>query len=285
MISFSINLRSVIKLALLILLLPTYTWANAPIPAKNDNKSPWENVRVSIDLAGGRSFVEDPLLSIKKDPGSDDYYAINSKPNFHYSLSMLVGYVLGTLEKHKLGFEVGIGYGFPRSIQLPEVGISFQEDYIKIPFTITILETYKTPFYLAQSMILGYELDIILQSSYKQSGYYAGLATSIQGDKDIQKYISDFSRLSGSILLGTRFDFPKGIYLGASLTIPIEAFKLIFGHLKEESAQLNKYFVDRMRYGSAGYLTFNAGVNIIDWFFPKEVLSKSNQGVKGVGSR
>ncbi|NEJ83985.1 hypothetical protein GR268_46955, partial [Rhizobium leguminosarum] len=140
-------------------------------------------------------------------------------------INILAGYNFDFSSNRKLGFETGIGYGFPILLELKEVGITFQEDHIKIPFLITILEKYKTSFYLAQTMMLGYEVNIILNSVYKQAGSHPGLHTSMQGDKNIQKSIPDFSRLSGNIILGTRFNSPKGFYIAANIKIPIETFK------------------------------------------------------------
>jgi len=144
------------------------------------------------------------------------------------------------------------------------VGITFQEDHIKVPFLITILEKYKTSFYLAQTMMLGYEVNIILNSVYKQAGSHPGLHTSMQGDKNIQKLIPDFSQLSGNIILGTRFNLPKGFYIAANLKIPIETFKNMFGPFDKNPTHFNSYFVDKMRRGYKSCFTFHLGIDIID---------------------
>lgn len=106
-------------------------------------------------------------------------------------------------------------------------------------------------------MMLGYEVNIILNSVYKQAGSHPGLHTSMQGDKNIQKSIQDFSRLSGNIILGTRFNLPKGFYIAANLKIPIETFKNMFGPFDKNPTHFNSYFVDKMRSGYKSCFTFH----------------------------
>jgi hypothetical protein len=266
----SINPKLFIKILLFIFLPFSLVRGNTELPNRSNNAFSWKNTRISLNFEFGKPFAETGKLVVKEN--STESAVLKESTHINYSLDILLGYDFQISEKRKLGLGTGIGYSFPRLLELTDVGITFKETYIKIPLTIHMLETYNTSFYLAQSMILGYEFNVILGSEYKQSGHYPKLHASMRGNKDMQKSIPNFSRLSGRILLGTRFDFPKGIYVGTKIGIPIEIFKFMFGHFNENPTQLNSYFVDLMRYASTSCLTFDIGINIVECFFSKQEL-------------
>jgi hypothetical protein len=262
--------KHIITILLFTLLLFASTWSSSSAQHLKANNSLWQNSKINVEFSFGRAFIEsDAFFSVKKDPTKDEYSAIRATISTNYSINILAGYNFDFSLNRKLGFETGIGYGFPIRLELKEVGIIFQENHIKIPFLITIVEKYKTSFYLAQTMMLGYEFNVILNPVYKQVGSYPGLHTSMQGNKNIQKSMPDFSRLSGSVILGTRFNFPKGLYVAANLKIPIEIFKNIFGPFDKNSTHFNSYFVDEVRRDYKSCFTFHLGIDIIDWIFPK----------------
>lgn len=245
-------------------------WAYTPTHKKDKNDFVWQDMRINLDFGFGTLAYRTTEFTKKEQPTGYSVMKNITTPN--YSVRILSGYKFHIFKNQKLGFEAGIGYGFPKLIEIQELGITFQENHIKIPLIITILKTYNTPFYLAQSMMLGYEFNIVLKSIYKQAGNYDGLDSSMQGNKDIQKIIPDFSRFSGSFLLGTRLDFPKGMYFAANIIFPVEIFKIMFGNFNKKAVQMNSYFVYEMRRASTNFLMFNLGVNIMEWLFPREEL-------------
>ncbi|MHB9146907.1 MAG: hypothetical protein ACYC2U_00320 [Candidatus Amoebophilus sp.] len=265
--SLFINKNQIIKILFFTFLPISSICAYSPVHGKSDNGFTWQNIRINLDLGFGRLAYGTSEFRKKEEPIGYSVLKATTIPN--YSLRIIGGYSFHSSNNQKLGIETGIGYGSYKSVKIQQVGITFRENHIKLPLIITILQTYSTSFYLAQTMMLGYEFNIILNSVYKQSGNYNDLHTSMQGDKDIQKLIPDFSRLSGSFLLGTRLELPKGVYLAANITFPVEIFKTMFGNFNKDATRMNSYFVDEMRKASTHFLTFNLGVNIVDCFFLK----------------
>lgn len=278
-----LNNRS-IKALVLACLSFSFIWhSSAEKLHKNGTLFSGKNARVNIDFEFGKSLVQNDVFLLKEVNSNvntqfdrDSFKVIFSQTNFNYGITISGGYNFPIAGNKKLGFEVGIGYGFPKLLRLPGTGITFKENHLKVPILMTVLETYQKSFYFAQSLLLGYEFEIILSSKYEQSGDFPTLHASLKGNKDIQKYITDFSRLSGRFLLGTRFDFPKGIYIRINAVFPIETFKIIFGQFDKKEDQLNSYFINRIRQASTSLLTLNIGVNIIDWLYPKRWQSESN---------
>ncbi len=225
----------------------------------------WENTRLNVEFDWGAfPYGKFPKLL-------DEDFEFDT--HFNYSIRVLVGYSLQGFEDRRIGFETGLGYGFAKVIENQNYNATFAENHLTIPLLLTFFKPFQTSFYFAHTLILGYEFDIILTSTYKQSGHYSdlelGLDPSLQGDKDVAAFLSDFSRLSGNIVFTGRYDFPKGIYAALTWRIPIEMFRVI-KDAKEIGGGLDMAYVREMRWFSANWIELTVGVNIVDWIYPQE---------------
>jgi hypothetical protein len=265
------NKKYIIQSLLFICLPISLIWASPRYNKSRNNGFSWENTRLSLEYGFG--FPYRYIVDTHKFRIGGTKAPIKTKCN--HNLKILAGYSFAISENRRLGFEAGIGYGFSRVTRIPKFEITFIENYLKLPLLISILKVYDLSFYFAYSLILGYEFNIILTSDYKQSGDYYELPASMQGDQNVKKSVPNFSRLSGSIIVGSRADFPKGIYAEIITELPIEIFKLVSSLSKDdfdEDTELDNNFINLMRAVNSNYLQLNIGVNIMDWLYPKESL-------------
>lgn len=221
----------------------------------------WKDTRLNVDFSWGTMPVGKFYQLIDLNFPFDTHY--------NYSVKVLGGYSFPVSEDRRWGFETGLGYNFARVIERKEHESTFAEDYLTVPLLLTFFKPLQASFYCAHTNIIGYEFDIILSSTYKQSGYYHGLQPSLQGDKDVIESLPDFSRFSGKIIVVDRFDFPKGIYAAISVRLPIDMF-LAIKEMEESDFGLNMAYVRIMRWFSANLIELTVGVNIVDWIYPQE---------------
>lgn len=232
----------------------------------------WEDTRLNVEFDWGAIPYGKLLHLFGKEIPVDTH--------FNYSVNVLAGYSFPGFEDRRWGFEAGLGYGFARVIENQKYNATFSENYLKIPLLLTFFKPLQASFYCAHTTIIGYEFDIILSSTYKQSGYYFDLDPSLYGDKDVVEFLPDFSQLSGSIIVGDRFDFPKGVYATLSLRLPIDMF-IAIKEMKKSDRGLNMAYVRMMRWFNANWIELTVGVNIVDWIYPQEgYQGKSNWGKK-----
>ncbi|MHB9146905.1 MAG: hypothetical protein ACYC2U_00310 [Candidatus Amoebophilus sp.] len=266
------NKKYILQTLLIICLPASLIYAAPRYNKRQNNGFSWESTQLSLEYEFG-VFPYAYMTPTYKFKIRGTRAPIKTK--FNHNLKMLAGYSFAISEKRRIGFEAGIGYGFSRVTRIPEFEITFTENHLKLPLLISISKVYDVSFYFAHSFMLGYEFNIILTSDYKQSGDYYELPVSMQGDQNVKKSVTNFSRLSGSIITGNRADFPKGIYAELRMELPIELFKLIpsldnddFG----KDIELDTTFVNLMRLINANYFQLNVGVNIMEWLYPKENL-------------
>jgi hypothetical protein len=218
----------------------------------------WENSRLNVELSWGAIPCGKFLKWLNRTMEFDTH--------FNYSAKILAGYSFPVFEDKKIGFETGLGYGFARVIGNEKYNATLEESHLAIPLLLTCLRPFQTSFYFAHTTIIGYEFNIILNSMYKQSGYYVDFELSLRGDKDVAESLPDFSRLSGSIVCSERYDFPKGIYAAFTTRFSIEMFKLI----EEAGKGLNMELVRLARWLNTNWIELTRGVNIVDWIYPQE---------------
>jgi len=239
----------------------------AVCPATGQENSLLKNAKVSIDLGFGLPYA----WAIPEETGKKikiDQTELTFKSNPNVGLGVILGYSFPFRNTFRLDPEIGLTYGFTRKLQVPALGITFEEDYLQIPVGIKFSRAYEGDFYFAHGYMLGYEFNVLLSSTYKQGGSHLQLPASFQGNKDLKEAIADLPKLSGNIFLGGYFDFPKGFYLGARFEFPIELFKLKATQNNGETfsnTQLDKKFIYPLRALNASLVEINVGVNIMKW--------------------
>lgn len=197
---------------------------------------------------------------------------VNIKINKNVNLGLMAGYNFSTSQTSAVGLETGLLYGFPRGIEVPEFNLSFKEHHLYLPLVIKISKQYNLPFYLTSSALLGYEFDIPFAARLKQSGDYQGLKPAFQGDKKLSECLPEMPKSLGNILLGTRLNFPAGIYAQVLLKVNLDIFNLDLDTKEKSKDPLDKNFVQAVRTLSADLLTAHIVFNLMDWCYPKEKL-------------
>ena len=237
------------------------------LPNKN-NSFLWNNAYLNLDL-GASIMKTSTLFKIL----SEDFRLEARKEkidfNTNWGIRLLAGYDLFSLSEKKLGIETGIGYGFDRKIKNKKMASIIAESHLKIPIAITYSNLYNTSFYCLHRTIIGYEFQYIVSSKYTQTDNTIDIDESLKGNKNLKTDIPNFNPLSGTILVGDRWEFSKGVYAGITVYLPIEIFKILRSKngFKDE---LNENFINKFRYLSANYIEMNLGVNTVEWLYPKQ---------------
>jgi hypothetical protein len=268
----SINRKFIINAYLFTFLFFSFTWASPTVNNKPNSHFSWENTQINIDFALG-PFTYSPLFKIFKVGSVKEKVSIRRRDDLNISLEALAVYNITTLPMLKANccLEVGIIYPFPRPVEVSQFNIIFTEHHIKLPLHLKILRRSSRAFGL--SLILGYELEIVLSSQYKQSGYYSELPTSMCGNKNISTFLPNTPRWWNNFIFATRFEFPKGIHLHTK-TIFTTAPSFSAQAYYDKRHELDNMFVALMRGIASPILEVGAGVNIMEWFFPKEELQQ-----------
>ncbi|MHB9146908.1 MAG: hypothetical protein ACYC2U_00325 [Candidatus Amoebophilus sp.] len=277
------NKHYFLKVLIFALLPSPFIWASPEISKQEENISIWENnkkhntfswknIRLNLHFPLSRypeMLAPSPQLKVginKKE------VSINKRSSLNLSLEMLAVYnfIITPHAKRQFSLETGIAYNFPKPIEIREFNIVFTEDYMRIPICFKI--RYNVSSYFSFSGLLGWEFDILLNSTYKQSGYYSDLPTAMRGNKNVRKILPDIPLWWSTITWGLCFEFSKGIYIEfPKIRIPIGLTEYKLNYYAHNSLELDRAFVDLMRHQHLGTITFDIGINIIKWFFPEQV--------------
>ncbi|MFN7095768.1 MAG: hypothetical protein ACK4M7_10425 [Burkholderiales bacterium] len=232
----------------------------------------WErNAIVAIELSAGMpmsKLAEEALKDIEV--GKDE--KVNMKVGTNANIGLMLGYNFTISQVRKIGVEAGLVYGFSRGIEVLEYNLSLKEDHLYLPCLLTVSKQYNLPFYFANTAFFGYEWNIPFAATLKQNGYHQNLNPDFQGDKNLNEYLPDLPKSLGNILLGARLNFPAGIYAQMLLKINLNIFNLKSDKAKQPNGQLDGTFIQAIRVLSADLLTINIGFNIMDLYYPKEIL-------------
>lgn len=238
-----------------------------------DNFS-WKNSRININTAFS-IIGYDPKIqhfeigTTKKDTQGSISQRYDFLEGLQVSLEALAVYDFTNLlpaTNFKFDFELGVIYPLPKMIKIKTCNILFTEHYLKFPLNLAI--SRKVSSYFRYTCLIGYEIEYILSSQYKQSGHYSDLPTPMHGDKNIKKLLPNAPKFWNSIKAGMRFEFPKGFHLDINIYITPSLYKKsIWGKRYDK---LDNEFVTLLRACKRSYLDLNLGVNIMEWFFSKE---------------
>lgn len=265
------NKKYLLKILLLIWLPNSLTLAYTVVDNNEKNKNfSWKHTRINLEAGGGWSYG--PIFPIFKIGTTKNEVGISRSDDLNFSLGALAVYNFSSLptQKIKPGLEFGIIYPFPRTIEIKRFNIIFREQHIKFPFYLTVC--WRPSSYFAYSWVLGYELEYILSSQYKQYGYYPDLPASMCGNKNIKNILPDTPKFWNNFISTMRFEFSKGIYLEIKLTITPALAKFTTQEYYDKNHELDNMFITLTRALTAPLSELKLGVNVMDWFFPKERL-------------
>lgn len=231
--------------------------------AQHEENDFWYNTRIAVDFGFGL-----PYGFGLKDTIKDKYKLGNNEaPDFHFSPNIHAG-ILGShdfnlTDRFSMGPEIGVYYGFTRRSEIKNRNIAVAEKYLILPLYLR-MASYSEPdaFLVSSSFIVGYDFNIFLSSSYNQTGNYADMHPSFQGDKDLYEFIKDLPRVSGSIVLGDELEFPKGFYVAAKFKVPIELFQIL-QEKDNYSKELNATWVKTTRGLTTNLVEFSVGLDIM----------------------
>jgi hypothetical protein len=250
------------------------------------NKFSWKNTRINFSTGAG--FNYGPIFSIFKIGNREKVGISQDKDSeLHTNLEALAVYTLGSgrpkiynlrsrrLERSKkikisVMLEAGIIYSFPRSVKVRSFGIGFREQRIKFPLYLNICYNFSS--YFTFSWILGYELSYALSSQYYQSGHYTDLPHSMIGNKDVKKFLPEVPIFWNNIVSIMHLGFSKGIYIQMKTTITPMLLKFTAQEYYDKQHELDSMFVTLLRGLTSPILELRVGVNIMEWFFPREEL-------------
>lgn len=265
-------------LAILPLICLSYSINLATLVITDDNKVKdnfsWKNSRIDINTA--LSMIPTHALkqtfeigTIKKDKPIFIRQRYDFLEDLQVSLEALAVYDFTNLlpaTNFKFNLELGVSYPLPKMIKIEEFNILFTEYYLKFPLNLVISRGFLS--YFRYTFLVGYEIEYILSSQYKQSGYYSDLPVTMRGDKNIKKLLPNAPKLWNSFIAGMHFEFPKGIHLGINLHIIPYLYRNSI--LADNYDELDDKFVTLLRSSKRSYLDIKIGVNIMEWFFPKK---------------
>ena len=233
------NLRLQGLLLLLLLLLPQLSKAQGEV--KHTDSSFTDNTKVGINLGLGLTPGLFNKRITKEVSPHIPGFTFKSSPNFRFGVVLGYGFPLNN--KWKVGPEMGIHYlkkGLKAHIDgktsTDQVTVKFngeaefKEKYLQVPIAFQLSAVDEDSFLKAWRLSLGYEFNVLLSSRFKAeakgSAEVAQGTRALKKDVDLKKEVSDLPKPSGSFLLGSTLDFPKGFYFAAKLKIPSALLKL-----------------------------------------------------------
>jgi hypothetical protein len=259
---FSMN--SFLKAILLTLFSISLAWAGPNKEEKEEDR--WlANTRAALDFSFGLPGISFVPEEAKKDFRSHVGGSADMKATPNISLGVVLGYNFPVNKNFKIGPEMGLSYSLIRGLKISPYNISLEEKFIQLPLAINLCFPADSPeaFLRATTYNFGYEFCFLVSSQYKQEGVHRSLNPAWHGNKNLkEKAGSDFPKLSGSIFVGGRIEFPKGIYLAAKFKAPVELFKLrdTLDNKKGEGPEKD---ILPIRALSSSFLEFNLGVDIM----------------------
>ena len=265
-------------LAILPFICLSYSINLATLVITDDNKVKdnfsWKNSRIDINTAFNIIPTDSPKQSfeigtIKKDKPKSISQRYGFLEGLQVNLEALAVYDFTNLlsaTNFKFDLELGVIYSLPKMIEIEAFNILFTEYYLKFPLNLVISRSLSS--YFRYSFLVGYEIEYILSSQYNQSGYYSDLPVTMRGNKNIKKLLPNAPKFWNSIIAGMRFEFPKGIHLDINLHITPSLYRKSI--LADNYDELDDKFVTLLRGCKRSFLDLKIGVNIMEWFFPKE---------------
>ncbi len=228
-----------------------------------------QNMKVGVELGFGIPFGW-MIMGIVAEHYRVHGYTIGKtyvSPNVRLGAMWSYGFPLFGND-FKLGPSVGLAYSMTQRFRVPRWGATVEERYLQIPVGITLSLPLQNDG-IRQSLTWGYEFDILLSSSYKQSGGWRLPSASWEGNKDLTKAISDLSSVTGSIFFDAMTEFSRGFYLVSRIRFPV--VELLAAIEKEERGEhfpekLDSNFMHLVRVCSTSYLEITLGVNMAHWF-------------------
>lgn len=213
-----------------------------------------KNTRANVELGFGVPYAR-IFKGIIRNFGHEVNASSNGRVGVVWGYGLTIGPVLG------LGPEVGLSYGMIQKTELPDFDSAVEERYLQIPVSMRIYLPTQWGI-IRESIGLGYELDILLSSWLRQSGNEASPSVIQMGDKPLKDVVPGLRRMSGSILIDSTIDLPKGFYVMVRIKLPVADF--IYFLKEQSSSRLSKVHLARIL--STSLLEFGAGVNIAKWF-------------------
>ena len=279
-----------------LLLLPQLSKAQGEV--KHTDNSFTDNTKVGINLGLGLTpgILFNKRITKEVSPHIPGF-TFKSSPNFRFGVVLGYGFPLNN--KWKVGPEMGIHYlkkGLKAHIDgktsIDQVTVKFngeaefKEKYLQVPIALQFSAVDEDSFLKAWRLSLGYEFNVLLSSRFKAEakGTEVGKVTRDEAwekDVDLKKEVSDLPKPSGSFLLGSTLDFPKGFYFAAKLKIPSALFKLkellseeslsgdySLEDLDEDNAiEVAKKYIPLARLVPSTVVEFNLGLDIMKLIF------------------
>ena len=293
------NLRLQGLLLLLSLLLPQLSKAQGEV--KHTDNSFTDNTKVGINLGLGLTpgILFNKRITKEVSPHIPGF-TFKSSPNFRFGVVLGYGFPLNN--KWKVGPEMGIHY-LKKGLKAHIAGktstdqatvkfngeAEFKEKYLQVPIAFQLSAVDEDSFLKAWRLSLGYEFNVLLSSRFKAEAKAKGSAEvgkvtrdeAWEKDVDLKKEVSDLPKPSGSFLLGSTLDFPKGFYFAAKLKIPSALFKLkellseeslsgdySLEDLDEDNAiEVAKKYIPLARLVPSTVVEFNLGLDIMKLIF------------------
>ncbi|MCU0317812.1 MAG: hypothetical protein MUC61_00500 [Amoebophilaceae bacterium] len=173
------------------------------------------------------------------------------------------GYGLTVSPNLRLGPEVGLSYSMTHRTRLTKWNVVVEERYLQIPVGIKFSFPVQRDI-IRGSLMLGYELDVLLSSWGRRSKNRASLRATQGGDENFKDRISDLKRLAGSVFLDMAVDFPKGFYVMTRIKVPVVD---LMHFLKLSRDPSNDHLaVHTVRLVSTSLVEFGVGLDILKWF-------------------
>ena len=268
------NKKYFINILLFTLLSTSSTWATSEASSIQHNKFSWKNTRINFSTGAGLNHG--PIFPIFKIGNRKDV-GISAHGELDTNLEALAVYNLGSVRprrnkniKISLGLEAGVIYPFPRLAKVHDFNIVFTEPRIKFPLYLNTC--WDISSYFKFNCILGYELGYTLSSQYYQSGYYADLPNSMRGNKNVKKFLPDIPVFWNNIISTMHFGFSKGVHIQIKVTITPVLSKFTGQQYYDKQHELDTMFVTLVRGLTSPVVELRVGLNIMEWFFPKEKL-------------
>jgi hypothetical protein len=213
-----------------------------------------KNKRANVELGFGVPYAR-ILKGIVRNFEHGVNVGSNGRVGVVWGYGLTIGPGLG------LGPEVGLSYGMIQKTELPGFDGAVEERYLQIPVGMRIYLPTQWGI-IRESIGLGYELDILLASWFRQSGNEASSSVRQMGDKPLKDMIPGLRRMSGGILIDSTIDLPKGFYAMVRIKLPVADF--IYFLKEQPSSRFSA--VRAAKVLSTSLLEFGAGVNIAKWF-------------------
>ena len=267
------NLRLQGLLLLLSLLLPQLSKAQGEV--KHTDNSFTDNTTVGINFGLGVpwGFLVDSELK-KEHPSTD----LRIKPNLNLRFGVILGYGFPLEDNVKVGPEIGINYGLKRSLKIEGLdgqykgNLRFEENCLQIPLALHVSLVDENSFLKERRFSLGYEFSFFLSSKLTVDD--KSEKKPWKDDINLKEKVSDLPRSSGSILIKSTFEFPKGFYFASKLKIPVSIFKTKkhFDHPldslnRNNVSEVAKDYVPIFRIVSTSVAAFDLGINIMKLIF------------------